>query len=104
MTADELIGCFLYGLTELKTNNYGLIPGANSEDDIAAVGALAVLAYRIADRGQTPADLALSRLATTTGALLGARCLPAEQQFAIGERVVAEWRNAKTEYEALCVR
>jgi hypothetical protein len=70
MTPEDIIGCFLFGLTELKVNNYGLVPGANSEDDIAAIGALAVLAYRIADRGQTPTDLALSRLATTTGALL----------------------------------
>jgi hypothetical protein len=90
-TADDIIGIFLHGLTRLQVDDDGLVPDANDPDDLHTIGTLAVLTYRIASRGDTPRDLALSRLAVTTGGLI------ASQWLGGGESIVREWSLARVE-------
>jgi hypothetical protein len=91
MNPDDVIGCFLYGLHQLRVDDSGLVPGANDEDDLHTVGALSVAVYRIVARCDTPRDLALSRLAVTTGGLL------ASQWLGGGETIVRKWLIARAE-------
>ena len=95
MTPEECIGTFMYGLTLLVVDELGLQYERCDPADLQAVGGASILVYRIADRGETPSDFALSRLAVKTGALLVAPRGPD------GARIVKEWLDAKSEYLAL---
>ena len=95
MTADELVGTFMFGLYQLRFDELGLQFDRCDPEDLDAIGTAALMVYRIADRSETPADLALSRLAVKTGALLLA------PRGDIGARCIAEWLDAKSEYLAL---
>jgi hypothetical protein len=95
MTPETTVGAFMYGLDKLHLDELGLQFDRCDPGDVDAVGTAALLAYRIADRGETPSDFALSRLCVLTGALLVAPRGPD------GARIVREWLDAKSEYLAL---
>jgi hypothetical protein len=95
MTPDDVVGSFMYGLYQLHFDDLGLQFDRCDPADIDAVGTAALTVYRIADRGETPSDFALSRLCVLTGALLVAPRGPD------GARIVGEWLDAKSEYLAL---
>ncbi len=95
MTPDDFVGCFMYGLYQLHYDELGLLYERCDPAELQAVGGAAILTYRIADRGETPADFALSRLCVLTGALLVAPRGPD------GARIVREWLDAKSEYLSL---
>ena len=95
MTPDDAIGAFLYGLTLLVIGEDGLQFDKCDPADMQAVGGAAILTYRIAARGETPSDFALSRLCVLTGALLVAPRGPD------GARIVREWLDARNEFTAL---
>ena len=98
MTPEDVAGTFLYGLYQLHFDDLGLQFDRCGPADLNAVGTAAVLAYRVADRSETPAHLALSRLAVKTGALLVAPRGPD------GTRILGEWLDARSEYLALQLR
>jgi hypothetical protein len=92
MNDDEhVIGIFLYGLGQLQVDDNRLIPDANDEDDLQTIGALCVQVYRITAAGITPFDMALSRLAVLTGALLISPTL------GHGPDIVRKWLLARSE-------
>jgi hypothetical protein len=95
MTPEDFIGCFLFGLYQLRFDELGLLYDRCDSGDLQAVGGAAILTYRIAAKGETPSDFALSRLAVLTGALLVA------SRGDDGARIVGEWLDAKSEYLAL---
>ncbi len=94
MTPDDVIGCFLFGLSDLHVTDDGLAPD-NDAEHLQAVGTLSVLVYRIAAASEAPYDLALARLATLTGGLL------LSSQLGGGPEIVQKWRLAKAEVVAL---
>jgi hypothetical protein len=93
-TPDDLVNVFLYGLHQLKVNANGLAAG-NDPDDLQTCGALSVLVYRVASACDTPYDMALSRCAVLTGALVASKALGQ------GAAIVPKWRNARDEVLAL---
>jgi hypothetical protein len=77
-------------LYQLRTDDTGLTAD-NDPDDLLTVGALSVLVYRLASACDTPFDMALSRCAVLTGALVAAH------ELGCGDMVVAKWREARDE-------
>jgi hypothetical protein len=96
MSPDDTIGAFLWGTYQLVVDDQGLQRDQCDPEDLQAVGTAAVLAHRIAAKGETIADGFLSRFSVLTGALLAAERGPD------GARIVVEWRTARDEYMALC--
>lgn len=89
-TPDDIIGVFLYGLHQLQVDDAGLTPD-NDPDDLQTIGALSVLAYRVAAACGTPIDMALCRCAVLTGALI------ASPELGQGDTIVRKWATARAE-------
>jgi hypothetical protein len=98
MTPDEAIGAFLYGISLLEPaiEIDGLRHDKLDPTDVQAIGAAAVLTYRLAAKSDTPVECALCNLAVTTAALVLAP--PGHPNFA---DIVCEWIAARAEYTEL---
>ncbi len=95
MSAEDFVNVFLFGLTLLHIDDLGLQYEKCDPADLHTIGTAATMTYRIAAKSQTPSDCALCRLCVLTGALLVA---PRSDE---GARIVREWLDAKSEYQAL---
>lgn len=69
---DGLIGCFLFGVSQLQLNDNGLVPGAHDPDDLTTLGALAVLVNRRTEERDTVFDGTVCGLAVLAAALIAA--------------------------------
>ena len=91
MSPEDVTGMFLYGCSELHaTPDIGLQPD-NDQETLDTLGALSLLVYRCVVAGDSPWELAVSRLCTLTAALV------VSPQLGNGPEIAAKWQAAKAE-------
>lgn len=98
MTDDEIVGAFIRSLDLLTIVDDRVQLDPLTYKDLNTITGLCFSVEAIASAGDTPADMALHRLACTTGALLTTAAIDSPAENAV---IVKEWRSARGEYEEL---